>query len=351
MIDSFSPDIFSSPRPKWMSGSIDSSNGLSSLIHYLPGDFCSGNTSIEYAGGLEINSSNFRLSINGESILVKRWSKAAEETQLLRILGTMVLLADSGMPVPRPINFSNENSLLLLDGYYWSCYPFMDGDYFSGKGDEINNAAFITAKLTEVLSKLPNELIPESGPLHLTDADNQILNEIDGLRSKWNEFFGAEYKDLLEDSWVSLIDNWHRIRKVKIDAGPVLPVHFDLHPHNMIFNNSEASAILDFESCKMMQVGYALAFAGLKQCRQAIAFKGNPSLANEIGKNYLNVLSSNLELSKPWINNFCDLAMAEIIRRICIIFRLNIKGNREWNRVLPVQLAHLYEAKALFEIK
>lgn len=345
----FSPDIFSSTRAEWTRGSMNSFPGLNTLVNYLPAGFNSERPLIEYSGGLEINSSNFKLSVKGESILLKRWSKSAEKNQVERVIGTMDWLANSGIPVPRPIKFSDGSYLLQHEDHYWSCYPFVDGEYFSGRGNQITSVALITAKLTYALSKLPPELIPDKGPVHLTDEDDHTLTEIEGLHSKWEVFFGTEYTKLLEESWVVLTDNWQRIRKMRVNAGPEMAVHFDLHPHNMIFNDSQATAILDFESCKMMPVGYALAFAGLKQCRQTIAFQGDPSLALKTGRNYMNILSSELEISKPLINNFCDLALAEIIRRICIIFRLNISGNKEWNRVLPIQLAHIYEAKALFE--
>lgn len=345
----FRTDIFSSSRPKWTKGSIDSFPGLKTMIDYLPEGFNSETPLIEYSGGLEINSNNFRLSFKGESLIIKRWSKNIEKNQAERVLRTMDWLANSEIPVPRPIKFRDDSLLLLNKGYYWSCYPFINGDYFSGKDNEISNVALITAKLTNALSKLPPELIPDQGPAHLTDHDDRIINEIEGLRSKWELFFGIEYAKILEDSWEFLTDNWQSLRKIGVNAGPELAVHFDLHPHNMIFNDSKVSAVLDFESCKLMPVGYALGFAGLKQCRQTIAFHGDSLIARETGRNYLNILSSELQVYKPIEENFSDLAMAEIIRRICIIFRLNISGNKEWNKVLPVQLAHLYEAKALFE--
>jgi hypothetical protein len=139
------------------------------------------------------------------------------------------------------------------------------------------------------------------------------------------------------------------LREEKIDAGAVMPVHFDLHPHNLIFNNFEVSAILDFEACKLMPVGYALAFAGLKQCRQAVVSCGDLSLTHAIGKQYVEILYSHFRDWKILFEKFSDLALSEVIRRLCIIFRLNVlHGNKEWNKVLPVQLAHLHEAKALF---
>jgi Ser/Thr protein kinase RdoA (MazF antagonist) len=345
MIPTFSPDIFSDPVPKWTGGSIEN---LGSLIKYLPEGFGK-NLMVEYAGGLEINSNNFKLTENGKSIIVKRWSKASEQKQLERILNTMDWLESSGMEVPKPIEFADGNLLLSQGGYNWSCYPYFSGNYFSGKDYEISNAAQMTARLANTLSNLSAELIPEAGPKHLTDEDNETLTSTDRKRDDWESFFGTEYAVMLENSWVDIMNVWARLKKNRVNAGPSMAVHFDLHPHNLIFKGSEVSAILDFEACKVMPVGYAIAFAGLKQCRQAVSFCGDSSLANKIGKNYIQTISSNIEFENAWIENFSDLALAEIMRRICIILKLNLQGNKDWNKVLHVQIAHLYEAKALFE--
>ena len=345
MVTSFSPDIFSDPIPKWTAGSIKS---LGSLTKYLPEDFGK-KTLVEYAGGLEINSNNFKLTDNNKSVIIKRWSQASEQKQLERILNTMEWLERAGMEVPRPIKFTDGSLLLNQGGYNWSFYPYFSGNYFSGKDSEINNAALMTARLANTLSNLPAELMPEAGPKHLTDEDNDTLTATDLKRNDWESFFELEYTATLENSWNDIMNVWVRLKKNRINAGPSMAVHFDLHPHNLIFNGSEVSAILDFEACKVMPVGYAIAFAGLKQCRQAVSFRGDSSSASKIGQNYIQAISSNLELEHEWTENFYDLALAEIMRRICIILRLNLQGNKDWNRVLPVQIAHLYEAKTLFE--
>lgn len=346
----FKPDIFSDSQPKWTMGSSSVSEELRILMQYLPTQFRSGNSTLEYSGGLEINSSNLKFSSNGQTILLKRWSKNAKNNTLDRILNMMNWLADNHLPVPRPLCFLNGESLIKINEFYWSYYPFFEGNYFSGKGVEIYNAAQITAKLTSALSGMPVKLYPEEGPLHLTKEDDEIIELVSGAKGKWNDFFGPQYAELLREAWPNLIDDWHRLRDQKTWAGPKMPVHFDLHPHNLIFTNFEISAILDFEACKLMPVGYALAFAGLKQCRQAVAYNNDVSAAGNIGRNYIKKVSENFKISEPIFEKFSDLALTEIIRRLCIIFRLNfLNGNKEWNKVLPVQLAHLYEAKLLFK--
>ncbi len=345
MIPGFKPDIFSDPVPKWTAGSI---KNLGSLFKHLPEDYGK-KTLVEYAGGLEINSNNFKLTENNKSIIVKRWSKASEQKQLERNLNTMEWLANAGLKVPRPIKFNDGDLLLNHGGYHWSCYPYFSGNYFSGKGSEINNAALITAGLANTLANLPSELMPETGPKHLTDGDNETLMETDQKRDSWKSFFGTEYSEVLENSWNNIMDDWARLKNKRINTGPSMASHFDMHPHNLIFSGSEVSAILDFEACKVMPIGYAIAFAGLKQCRQAVSIRGDSNSANKIGKNYIQDISSKLQMENSWTENFSDLALAEIMRRICIILRLNLQGNKDWNKVLPVQIAHLYEAKALFD--
>ena len=344
MITSFKPDIFSDPIPKWKAGSI---KNLGSVFNHFPGEYGK-KTLVEYAGGLEINSNNFKLTENNKSIIVKRWSKATEQKQLERILNTMEWLANAGLKVPKPLKFNDGTLLVNHDGDHWTCYPYFSGNYFSGKSSEINNAALITAGLANTLANLPSELMPETGPKHFTDVDNDTLMEIDQKRDSWKSFFGTAYSELLESSWNNIMDDWARLKRKRINTGPLMAAHFDMHPHNLIFSNSEVSAILDFEACKVMPIGYAIAFAGLKQCRQAVTVRCDVSLAAQIGQKYIQEISSNLKIDQSWIENFSDLALSEVMRRICIILRLNMEGNNDWNRVLPVQIAHLYETKALF---
>jgi hypothetical protein len=109
------------------------------------------------------------------------------------------------------------------------------------------------------------------------------------------------------------------------------------------------SAVLDFEACKVIPVGYAFGFAALKQCRQAVAFSQSTNDIHSVGTRYI----THLVDSNPAVHNLVprigDMAKCEILRRICIILRLNIENkDGTWNRVLPIQLRHLSEAKMLF---
>jgi hypothetical protein len=96
-----------------------------------------------------------------------------------------------------------------------------------------------------------------------------------------------------------------------------------------------------------MESGYAIGFASLKLCRQGVVKTGlKPKDVSDIRLNNLGECLSDNKDFFPFIG---DLAIAEVLRRISIILRLNIVDtNPQWNAFLPVQLNHLKEARLLF---
>jgi hypothetical protein len=96
-----------------------------------------------------------------------------------------------------------------------------------------------------------------------------------------------------------------------------------------------------------MESGYALGFASLKLCRQSVV---KTSLKpKEVADIWLNNLAESFPDNKEFFPFIGDLAIAEVLRRIAIILRLNIvDSNPKWNAFLPVQLNHLQEARLLF---
>lgn len=346
----FKEDFFSNSRPIWhsagkeldklVSGIFDNvsliKNGLTNLV-------------IEFSGAFGINSSNFKISIDGEKYLLKRWSIKAIPEELEIILAMMEWLSNENLPVPSPIKFINGRYVLFYDNCLWSLFPFIDGNYFSGKVDELEDFAEMSGHLSNVLSKIPLELMPNSGPIHLSDSDDAILNIMDSIIYKWPEYFGTINSKLLRNQWDALMSDWVRYRKERIYAGSILPCHFDLHPHNALFNNGKLVAILDFESCKVLPEGYAICFNALKQCKQGIIANGNIRAASEIGANYIRFVSRKYSKVESYKGNFSDLANIEVMRRLCVIFRSNIESNnKSWNHILPIQLGHLVESKIIF---
>ena len=168
-------------------------------------------------------------------------------------------------------------------------------------------------------------------------------------RKAWNQIFGIELSQLINDSFGTIVMVMKKLANFDFKGGPILPNHIDIHPHNLLYMKDELKAIIDYDSIKLTPVGYGIAFSSMKLCRQSIA--ENPELCpKKTGYLFKEKLRNNLNIQKSWMDNFLNLSLVEIMRRICIIINLNIdKQNTDWNRVLPIQLSHLKEAQILFE--
>ncbi|MDA1082642.1 MAG: phosphotransferase [Gemmatimonadetes bacterium] len=348
MVEPFRPDIFSVKGPGWVPVSDDVALVVAEMLEISGIDSPRLLASPEQARGLEINSSNLRVHTTAGLFAVKRWSAGAETSATTKTLELMEWLAALGVPVPAPVRLGRRRLIQEHDGSRWSVFEFAAGTWFTGDGIEAESAAQVSGALTDALSQVPEWLTPGAGPTHLTDADDALLERVGGEDRRWISVLGEADASALRSAWSQLMGDWHRLRADPPNAGAPQAAHFDLHPHNLLMQDGVVAAVLDFEACGTMPVGYAMAFAGLKQGRQTVAASGRVADASRVGAAFLDRFAAACP-SAAGLTRVADLAAVEVLRRICIILRLNFEqGETSWNKVLPVQLAHLVEARLLF---
>ena len=163
-------------------------------------------------------------------------------------------------------------------------------------------------------------------------------------------YVGEKTSIILKRNWDKINQLCSLLKNNNLSAGPVLSCHYDLHPHNVLFNKNEIACLLDFESIIEFQLVIQLLIPALKQCRQLVSFTKDLNSASQIGNFYIDFLSDNLNQDNlNWLENFKILAQIETLRRIMMIFELNLQKNSNWNKVLPTLISHLYEAEELFK--
>jgi hypothetical protein len=303
----------------------------------------------EQSDAFGINSNNFRLKTTKGAFVLKRWSDQAIPLDVQNTLAIMAWLASRQLPVPAPVELHQGSFSLSIESGTWSLFPFIEGEYFSGLDDELCAAAEATGRLMKTLPLLPTTCLPSAGPAQMTAADGELLRRVKDISRTWDALLGAEHAELLALSWPVLMAEWEALSASNIVSGPTQAAHFDLHPHNLLVSGGKVTALLDFEACKMMPVGFALGFAALKQCRQAMTLLPPISDPRFLGSLYTDHLLRTCPSARDFASNLGDLAVTEVLRRICIILRLNLEnGQKKWNKVLGVQLGHLAEARALF---
>ncbi len=303
----------------------------------------------QQSDALGINSKNFLLNTVNGAYVLKRWSDQAFPRDVQNTLGIMAWLAAKKLPVPAPVEVCPNSFSLSIGTSTWSLFTFVEGVYFSGAGDELPTAAEACGRLMDVLPLLPAVCMPSEGPVHMTAADGAVLKRMQVVSRTWDSLLGEEYAELLATWWSVLTTEWDKLSMTGLVGGRTQAAHFDLHPHNLLMNGGKVAAILDFEACKVMPIGFALGFAALKQCRQAMTLRPLLSDPRLVGSSYAEHLQRACPYASELIPHLGHFAVAEVMRRICIILRLNLEnGDRKWNKVLPVQLGHLGEARELF---
>ncbi|MFT4643742.1 MAG: hypothetical protein ACI8ZX_000135 [Planctomycetota bacterium] len=344
----FEPDIFSNKTPIW--NRIDNIDLFIDLCKNIPELYISEVSEVYYSGTFEINSSNYKIkSLNGKSILLKKWPLGIDKNKVENIQKLTNWLFVKNIPVPYVGLFIDDNVLFNYNESIWSFNLFNDGNYYSGENNELESVAKITGKLAQTLIDVPASLIPELGSQYLTEDDNFIIKEMLKSRNNWSNYFGIKNANLLNFHWNYIYQNWKSLYGKKFQLGPIVPCHFDMHPHNLIAKDGEIVAVLDFDSCKRIPAGISLAFNALKQCRQYVSNNKVSLNSGEVIDIYFENLLSEISFEDFSNYDFLNLSKIEVMRRICLIFRLNIiENNSEWNHVLSIQLSHLYESDKLF---
>ena len=347
----FKPDIFSNKIPNWHLISDQDYKYFEKILNFIPKKYISNLSKVYYSGAFEINSSNYKFeSPDGKFILLKKWPIDNSYQKIEKIQRLINWLHKKKIPVPYSGFFSNKSHVLLFDGFLWSFSLFISGNYYSGSTNEFESVAKISGKLTNVLFDLPSELMPELGPPHLSEKDDFIISKMLEERKNWVKYFGCDNANLINKHWNYIYDTWKFLYKNKFNLGPILPCHIDMHPHNLIANNGKICAILDFDSCKKSFLGCSLAFNALKQCRQFLSQNNQIKTYKKSRNFYLKNLLSEISLKEVSEYDFLNLSKIEIMRRLCLIFKINlIDKNTQWNHIIQIQITHLYESDELFK--
>jgi|LauGreDrversion4_2_1035121.scaffolds.fasta_scaffold00235_29 hypothetical protein len=343
----FEPDFFSSSKPIWYDCLEERSNEIRKLVsHHFP-SLDKLENKVKQVGGIELNSNNYCIENTQGKFLLKKWGISLNLNDINGICELTFSLNKRNLPVSKLIPAFNQSLVISYNNQYWSLFEFDNSDFYSGTVQELKSVAQAIGMLFSNLSKIEDNLVSLKKPDICSPNDYQLFkNFFYNPEAVYNKINDSEV-ELLKSNKNLLQKEVELIFNSNINSGIFQFSHFDLHPHNILVKQGEVSSFLDLDSIRLMESGYALGFASLKLCRQGVVKTGlkPKDVANIWLKNLAEFLPDNKEFF-PLIG---DLAIAEVLRRIAIILRLNIvNGNTQWNAFFPVQLNHLKEARLLF---
>jgi Ser/Thr protein kinase RdoA (MazF antagonist) len=166
--------------------------------------------------------------------------------------------------------------------------------------------------------------------------------------------FGAASATLLAQRWDQVCEVERELRRVAdlCRSLRITACHCDLHPHNILMAGASVAAFIDFESFTAMPVAAALGFAAYKLVRQHAVAQSFTRADRECVRKAAMRFVAGLRSSMEGIVDADTLrlmALAEIFRRLLVVFRLNLRGgDARWNHVLPMHLSGFEEIELMF---
>lgn len=295
--------------------------------------------------GININSQNFKIRIDTKDYIIKKWSAHFKIKQINSILNLHKKLRDLNLSVPkiRPIL---GKDYIKINGEYWTIFEFIKSNHFTGSIDQFKLFSIMKGKFYRELKNIKNK---EKKISYYNKKNYQIIQEIKSKKKQFKKFFNKKLEKKVLNSLNQIEQIYLSNSKQKLRNQWYQLSHIDLHPHNIMSNNKKIF-FLDIESCHPINPGFAIAFSCLKICKQTII--KNKIKSNLEKKKLVKIFNYLVGQNYPEINKLCKnyyyYSTSEVLRRILIIFKLNLIGNKKWNKVLKIQIDHLTECKILF---
>lgn len=303
---------------------------------------------IKKIDALGISSNNYFFKFKKKNYVLKKYLNR-DKNSLEKIANIMDWLKSKKVPVQKPIKTKKNKFTLESNKINWRLVEYIEGKTYSGSIKQFKNTSKKIAKMSKILNKYPKKKLIEHK--YFSKEDFKIIDFMNKNQNKLNDYFGTTYASLLKKNWKFFLDSWRQLKNFKTDLGAKQLIHNDLHPHNLIIKNHKLKGILDWEACLLMPSGISLAYAGLKICKQTVIHnkKINP---HHIGNEYKKIMKNFSPLDERVIDNFYELSQIEVLRRLCMIFKSTILNkDKRWNKIIPIQLGHLYETIELFNEK
>jgi len=298
--------------------------------------------------GLELNSSN--LLIQGSefkfiSKIIPNISKKHLQNQL------QIYSFIKANNLPGPILADLENPFIqLANGYTLLFLEYIDGRYYKGhEADLIKSSEAIDSFHSEFKHFAINGLEPIET---LQDESNDILNLFSQEINNWDAKLGKETTLLIKNNWNYIKDCEKESRASirYIQEQPLQALHIDLHPHNLLLNDSHCF-ILDIDSIKQSHWPTSTGFGMFKLLRQSLVLDHKKGSFIKNSNDFTKTLSKNHGYENiPWELLFLG-AKTEILRRLLIILKGNVGNNiSPWNMVLAIQINALSEVEKLKQL-
>ena len=296
--------------------------------------------------GANVLSQNFLVEIGSKRYFLK-WRRAEQQNNLTLEAELAAGLTKLGSKVPRVICTKEGNHVCLWKESCCALYVFEEGDYYTGRGEELDSAAQAFGELTATAARLLAEQL-QTRPA----AAGVFLEDLDQLLQEASINTDPAVASLCQEHHRMILEQLQEVRaKRALVETKFLPMHLDYHPLNLLMRDGEVRCILDLEHLKAYPVLAGLGFAGYKLIRQAMVNEqiraaefANPSLV----RRWLSGWAKSFPQIKFSPTEFALGARYHVLSLIHFILGAWLRrGDARFNYDLAKQIGSLYEIEAI----
>ena len=290
--------------------------------------------SVSVFSGANVSSQNFKLEAAAKQWFLKSREAKLTEKMLSEAQLTFAL-SELGQRVPRIVRSRAGELVTVSHERCWVLYEFQDGDYFTGRGAEMQSAAETFAELSLAARQLFSSGGVVEDPLprgleELLERAASASSEIATLCATHEEMIRGQL----------------RLVEAQLLTHSSAPMHLDYHPLNLLMNDGQVACVVDLEHLKPYSVVAGLGFAAFKLIRQAMVDNERELRSPEVW-------------SQAWQKTFPDDrfsvtelglgARARILKLIHLILDATLnRADHRSNYDLEKQILSLYEADVIF---
>ncbi|HKG45132.1 MAG TPA: phosphotransferase [Pyrinomonadaceae bacterium] len=277
--------------------------------------------------GANVSANNFKIETAEAKYFLKSREQGAIEKMRQEAELTFAL-SELGQKVPRIIRSPDGELVSSVAGKCWVLYEFQEGDYFSGKGDQILSAAEAFGELTGAAESLfPQAEVEDVAPTGLTELLDRSAIDVNHRTTILESLSEVEqHRELLNNR--------------------VLPMHLDYHPLNLLMTDNRVSCIVDLEHFKPYSVVSGMGFAAFKLIRQAMVdeeFRERELRERRAVATWLRGWGKSFPEDRYTPNELRVGAKARILKLIHLI-----SGDERLSYDLNKQITSLYEVEVIF---
>lgn len=164
-------------------------------------------------------------------------------------------LAARQFPVPQLISQRHEpDTMLALNGQIYELFSYVSGSPFDRSFEATHDAGRILGRFHSLLKGYQNDFEPSRRGYHDSPLVRSNLTGIPASIGKDDSVAGRESELLATIS--ALVDLYEkaceRVNDGRFADWPIQVVHADWHPGNMLFQDQRVTAVIDFDSLRLL---------------------------------------------------------------------------------------------------